>query len=296
MTDLTKICITSTAETALKKLKKAEIGVYNCQKQGARFIFSVKDKQVKKVFAIFKNPCYNICVAGESKRESIFKRMVLRAGLVAGAAIFVILAALSNSLVLKISVTGSGKYLEPEIRSIVTELGAGEYKPFKNFDSPAATGRILSLPQVTFCNIQKRGSVLIVDVQVDEENNSTQSRQPLKADISGVVKNIVAICGTATVNVGDSVKKGDILISAKTLAGEKEVESIAAGYAEIEYSGKSEYFSEKDDEQSLKQAYASLMLGNDKIINRTHTVKETEGGYLYLIDFTCLHKLSINVN
>lgn len=296
MTDLTRIEITSTAETALKKLKKAEIGVYDCKKQGARFIFSVKDKQVKKVFAIFENPCYNICVAGESKRESFFKKAIVRAGLIAGAAAFCVIAALSNAFVLKISVTGSGKYLEPEIRSIVTELGAGEYKTCRNFDYPAATGRILSLPQVTFCNIQKRGSVLIIDVQVDSENNQTQSHKALKSDIAGVVKTVVAICGTAEVKAGDTVKKGDVLISPKTLAGEKEIESLAAGYAEIEYSGVSEYFAEEESEENLKAAYASLLLGGDELLNRSHEVKPAEGGVIYLIEFTCLHKLRINVN
>ena len=56
MTDTARIKINSTAEGALRKLKKAGIGVYNCQKSGVAFLFSVKDKDIKKVFAIFEKP------------------------------------------------------------------------------------------------------------------------------------------------------------------------------------------------------------------------------------------------
>ena len=45
LTDITRVTIISTAEAALKKLKNANIGVYNCKKDGAKFIFSIKDKR-----------------------------------------------------------------------------------------------------------------------------------------------------------------------------------------------------------------------------------------------------------
>ena len=53
MTNRAEISIVSTAEGALRKLKKAQIPVYNCKKDGALFIFAVKDKDTPKVFAIF---------------------------------------------------------------------------------------------------------------------------------------------------------------------------------------------------------------------------------------------------
>ena len=69
MTDLTKIRITASAELALKKLKKAEIAVFDCKKSGAELLFCVKDKDVKKVFAIFDKPCYNIKVDKKATRR-----------------------------------------------------------------------------------------------------------------------------------------------------------------------------------------------------------------------------------
>lgn len=294
MTDFTRICIISTAETALKKLKKAEIGVYDCKRRGASFIFSVKDKHVKKAFAIFSNPCYNIRVERDGARRRIKKALLNRIGLLTGAALFIAVAAASNSFIFKISVSGNGSYLSPEIRRIVCEAGVKEFAPYRGFDRPAATGKILALPSVTFCNIEKRGSVLKVDVRVDERQSASLRRAALTADVNGTVKSIVAICGTPLCSVGDTVKKGDTLIAPYTAAGEKRVDCLAAGYAELECRGGAEIFAESECEESLKAAYSAALLTAEEILTRSHTVKKTDGGVIYVIDFTYLHKVSIN--
>lgn len=296
MTDLTAISVISTAETALRRLKKAEIAVYRCKKQGAEFIFSVKDKDIKKVFAIFGKPCYNVKVITKSRKERILRFFKLRAGLIFGAVMFIAAVIFSNTLVLKIEISGSGSYLEPEVRRIVYDEGAREFKPLSGFNASVATGRILALPQVTFCNIQKKGSVLAVDVQVDGEHFQSVSRKPLIADTDGIVRNVVAVCGTAAVAAGDGVKAGDTLIYAHMLAGEKIVDCIAAGYAELECRGTTEFFAGSESEESLKSAYSSLLLEDGEILSRKHTVKPTDGGVIYVIDFTYLHKLSINLS
>ena len=296
MNNRAKISIISTAEGALRKLKKARIAVFNCKKDGAAFIFEVKDKDTVKVFAIFDKPCYNVTVLRKSRKNRLLSFLPLRAGLVAGALAFVLLCIASNSLVLKIEVSGSGSYLEPEVRQIVYDEGAKEFKPFSSLNFSVATGRILALPQVTFCNIAKHGSVLTVDVQVDEEHYGSVDNKPLVSDCNGVVRNIVAICGTAAVEAGANVKKGDTLIYAHTLAGEEEISCLAAGFAEIECSGHAEYFAETDSDESLKEAYSSILLEDENILTRTHTVRPTDGGVLYLIDYSYLHKLSINLS
>ena len=295
MTDLTKISVTATAESALKKLKKANIGVYGCKKEGARFIFHVKDKHIKKAFAIFAKPCYNISVEYKSTRTRFLTRAVNRIGLVIGAFIFVVIAVLSNSFVFKITVSGSGSYLSPEVRRIIYESGVKEFKIYSGFDAPMATGKILALPQVTFCNIEKHGSILHVDVQVDEEHNRTASRTPLVSDRAGKVKNLVVICGTAAVSIGAEVKEGDKLIEPYTTAGDKQVDSIAVGYAELECTQTFEYYAAVESDESLKNAYAAVLLQAEEILTRKHTVYPAKDGVIYVIEFTFLHKLSINM-
>ncbi len=294
MTDTARITIISTAETALKKLKNANIGVYDCKKDGARFLFSIKDKDVKKVFAIFSKPCYNISVQ-QSRRENLLSRAVARIGLIAGAIFFVLIAVISNLFIFRIEVSGSGSYLSADVRRIIYEQGFSEFKAYRKFNVSEAEGKILALPQVTFCNIEKRGSVLKIDVQVDEELNGKVNPSPLVSDRNGVVKNIVVICGTPAVSVNYSVKSGDTLIYAYTVVGESTADCIVVGYAEIECKGVYEYAAPADTDTALKAAYSKANLYADNITNRTHTVKESDGGVVYIIEFTYLQKLSINM-
>lgn len=295
MTELTRISVISSAETAVKKLKKAEIGIYDCKRQGTRFIFSVKDKHVKKVFAIFSKPCYNIKVDGLGRRARVAKTLLNRIGLAVGAVIFAAAAAFSNSFIFKISVSGSGSYLSNEVKRIIYESGVKEFKLYRNFDLPMATGKILALPSVTFCNIKKRGSVLKVDVQVDGQYSQSARRTPLIADRSGAVKRIVAVCGTAAVSVGDRVHAGDTLIAAYTLAGEEKIDCLAAGFAELECSGTVEYPAPCESDENLKAAYASVNIDAEKIVTRSHKVRAAEEGVVYTVEFTYLYKLSINM-
>lgn len=294
MTEFALVTVISTAETALKKLKNAKIGVYNCKKDGARFIFSIKDKDVKKVFAIFSKPCYNITVQA-SRRRRLLNSALNRIGLLIGAFLFVAIAAVSNLFIFRIEVSGSGSYLNTEVKRIIYESGFSEFKAYRKFDAPAATGKILSLPSVTFCNIEKRGSTLVIDVQVDEEHSNTVNRSALAATRDGVVKSIVAICGTAAVQVGNTVLSGDTLIYPYTVANEEKVECIAVGYAEIECRGTYEYSAPNDSQTALKAAYAQANLYAENIISRTHTTKTADDGVLYVIEFTYLQKLSINM-
>ena len=294
MTDFSRVTVISTAETALKKLKNANVGVYNCKKDGAKFIFSIKDKDAQKVFAIFSKPCYNISVSGSRRKNALF-RATARIGLIIGALFFVCIAWIANSFIFKIEVSGSGSYLYADVKSIIYELGFSEFKAYKKLDTAKAEGKILSLPSVTFCNIEKHGSTLKIDVQVDEELNSTANRQSLKADRGGVVKNIVAICGTAAVSVNSTVNAGDTLIHAYTLVGEQKSDCIAVGYAEIECRGTYEYSAPKESEEAQKAAYSKANLYAENILSRTHTVKTEGEGVVYLIEFTYLQKLSINM-
>ncbi len=295
MNKLTSVSVVSAAESALYKLKKGGICVYSCKKRGAEFIFSIKDKDIKKVFAIFAKPCYNIRIVRYGTLRRLADLALLRVGLIVGATIFVALAALSDAFILKIEVAGSGSYLSEEVRRIVLDEGAGEFKRFSAFDGAAATGRILSLPNVTFCNVERRGSVLVVDVQVDGEHDFSASSGDLLSDREGVVKSIVAICGTAAVKAGDSVRRGTPLIIARTEAGEKSISVPAVGYCEIESSHTSEYVADCESEENLAAALASTAIDGERVIGRSWRVEPCDGGVRYIIECKVVHRLSINL-
>ena len=144
--------------------------------------------------------------------------------------------------------------------------------------------------------MQKRGTILYIDVETEEESGSPAGYVPLKSDGDGTVESIVAICGTVQVSAGDSVSAGDTLIAAYTEVSGQNVPCIAVGYAVILRSAAVSYTAAEESEQSLESAYAAALLytGGEEIVSRDYTVKTTAEGVIYNVDFTYRHTVSIN--
>lgn len=296
MKNLTRIKIISAPRQAVAKLVREDVPVYNCKKDGAYFIFSVPDNLVKKVFAIFARPCYNITIEKKSPLFRLKNFCARRAFLLVGGIVFVAAACLSNAFVLRVEVTGSGSYLNSAVRSVLYECGVREYSLYRGGNEAAIISRVLALPNVTFCSVQKRGSVLYVDVQTNTESGTRADYSPLKADRAGIVENIVAICGTPCVSVGDSVATGDTLIAAYSVADGQNMSCLAVGYAILSCTGSVSYAAERESEQNLSSAYAAALLyiGDGEITERSYTVSQNSEGVVYTVDFTYLHTISIN--
>lgn len=295
MTNQTCISITSTAESAIKKLKRENIPIFDCKKQGIYFKFKINDKHIKKVFAIFQKPCYNIYIEKNSPKIKLKITLINRIGLFLGVLLFVFFSILSQTLIFKISIKGNGEYLSPQVKQILYTQSGKNPTLYSKYNLPLATSQILALPQVTFCNIKKVGAVLVVDVQVDREHQTILDNKSLKSTKRGIVRQIVTICGTGCVNIGDEVQKDADLILPYTIINDKKYSCIAVGFVQLECNGRVEYAADKESEENLKVAYSTILLYADKILNKQHTVIKGQEGVTYIIDFTYLQKLSINM-
>ncbi len=296
MNNLTQFSVIASPGQALNKLSRENIPVYGCEKRGAYFLFSVRDNYVKKVFAIFAHPCYNVAVRRKSAKKRLAAFVFGRAFLIAGCILFAACAYLSDKFVFRISVTGSGAYLENEVKGIVYSLGVRENSYYKGIDEPALISQVLALPSVTFCSVKKSGSILYIDVECEEESADRANYSSLTADRDGTVEKVVAICGTAVAAAGEQVKKGDCLIAAYTTVNEQQISCLAVGYAVLSCSATVSSFAEEESEENLEKAYAAALLYADggEITSRTCSVTTNSEGVIYVVQFTYLHTLSIN--
>ena len=295
MNNLTRFQVIAAPRQAIKKLARAQIPVYDCKKQGARFAFSVPDNFVQKVFAIFAHPCYNIVIERKSPKMRLKNFVARRAFLMAGLAVFVVSAYLSNSFVFRVEVTGAA-HLENAVKGIAYSLGVREYSWYKGVDEAALVSRVLALPDVTFCTVHKSGSILYIDVREEEQSGISADYSPLVSDCSGTLKKLVAVCGTAAAEEGQKVRAGDVLIEAYAAVNEEKLPAIAVGYAVIERSAQISFSASEESEENLESAYASALLytDGDVITERSHSVQTTAEGVIYRVNFTYLHTISIN--
>ncbi|MBE7088976.1 MAG: hypothetical protein E7370_05655 [Clostridiales bacterium] len=292
---LTQFSVTAPVETVVKKLNKAKIPLFHLHKSNSCVLFSTQHKYCKKVFAIFSHPCYNVNVEVYDFKQKAINFAINRIGVFIGALIFLACVFLSNLLVLKIEVKGSGSYLKNEIHGIVSACGVRQFAPFSEDKKPAITAQILSLPQVTYCFVQKRGSVLIIEVATTNSSAPKTQLGGLYSDVNGSLQKIVALCGTACFTEGDKVNKGDLLIGAYSLYDGERVSCMAVGYADILCTASLEYFAEEDSRLNQNNALKAVNLYADNIIEKSLSVVKNSKGVIYKINFSYLRTLSINL-
>ena len=296
MSNLTGFCATTTVENALKKLAKANIAVYKLKKQRSTVYFYVEQEYVQKVFAIFSHPCYNIRIKQKSAKTRLKNFLAIRFGLVVGALLFTAACVLSNAIVLKVKVVGNGSYLSPRVLAAASDCGVKIGTPCFNLDKPLLTSRILSMPEVTFCSVQRKGSYLVIEVQTDEEHAPQTKAQSLASNCEGEVRRIVVISGTAEVGEGQKVTAGETLIGAYrvTESGERQ-DALAVGYVEIIKSANVTIFFESESEQNALKALAATALYSDEVIEKSFKVNPCDGGFNYDVAFKYIITLSINM-
>ena len=296
MNNLVIFRVTANAEVALKKLAKANIAVYKLKKHGLTITFGVTEEYTEKVFAIFKHPCYNICVVKQSSAVRLAAFLKKRFGLVAGAALFCTLAFLSGSMVLSVKVTGNGSYLSNEVTSIADSCGVKPFSLSRNMDIPSLQAKVMALPGVNFCSVQRAGAYLIIDVHTEEENVLKAQSSPLKADVSGEVYRIVAICGTAEKAVGERVNAGDVLIGAYCVtAGGESVSCLAVGFAELKVTATVSLYYDEESDENAEDALKCTSLYSDKVLEKSCKASPCDGGVKYDVTFCYLVTVAINM-
>ena len=242
--------------------------VKRVQKNGISL--QVERKDCKKAFAILKSSCYNVKKVRPRGLSRVAVFFVRRAGLLAGAVLFLICILIAETRVLSVRVTGSGAYLRPQVERILLENGVGRFSAFPS-ETGAVSAAVLALPRVSFCSLRMSGGILTVNVEVSDDDTAVASA-PLLAPASGTVQELVVVRGTPLVNVGDAVEEGSPVVGDYALFGEETRSVIVIARVIVAYPIAREYA--LPEEAALSQAF--LDFGE---IGDLHTTK-TENGWL----------------
>lgn len=282
--------VTARTETVLKKLAKAQIPVGCVSASGAKVRFSVNREYIRKVFAIFKHPCYNIGIRNKSVPMRFCDFLKRRTGVIVGALIVLAAIIYSQTAVLRISVTGNAEYLTQRVLSLAEECGAKRFTTCGGLDKPLLAARVMALDGVEFCSVSRKGWAIVIDVRIGNASYGNASRLPLCAEKCGVIKSLTVLCGTAEKSVGDSVSVGDVVIgNYEFLQGEERAECLAVGYVEIEVEGNITLFYESSSPENEKQALSAPSVYSESVVKKSLSVTPCDGGYYYKVDFTYLH-------
>lgn len=282
-------------ERALVKLKRAGIVVENVQKpQKNQLLFTVKRKDIEKVFAIYPDVCYNIDGyspytakrlggVGAARVVDFFKK---RVGFFLGILLFCAFTLFADSFVFGVEIVGSNVYAR-EAYAYLEEVGVKPFSPYKTGVEKDVCAKLLALDGVEYCSVQKRGGYVRVEIRTSPYLVKQAQAGDMIANRTGVITSIAVLKGTPLKKAGERVTAGETLVGGyfATESGERKETFVSARVKLVcEYE---KLFVDVDGETAFAQAYLELGLGEADEIVRAQTW-ETDGGTFVRMEYSAI--------
>ena len=242
---------------------------------------------VRKIFAISRNMCYNIRRVSRKGCYAPILKLFDKIGVVAGAICFAAFAYASDRRIEEFVFTGDAVGFKTELTAA---LGAeGLVLGSAITEDVSATGEKLALAidGIAYATVEKRGKRLIV-YAIKEKSSVVPidvRRERIVATEDGVVTKINCLSGVPLVCIGDEVKRGDVLIDGIYPVGDGSVKTYALGEVgllgrfvyEYEAAGKGKIF------EARALSLAKEALGDAEIISERSEFAEINGKFIFTV-------------
>ena len=161
--------------------------------------------------------CRGLCVSGVQGVPGFFLRYRRRYGVFFALLLLFLFFAFSGGRVWDVRIEGDGEIPSAAVTEELAAVGLTPGVKFSDLDFSALETELLRRsPRVAWLNINRRGNVAYVKVasraQVPKKEQ-TGTYANIVADEDALIEEITVRLGTETVRVGDTVRKGDLLIS-----------------------------------------------------------------------------------
>lgn len=144
------------------------------------------------------------------------KKYVNRIGFFCGAALFFIILYILSNFVWIININGNKLLTDKEILNSCKEIGVFEGKNKGKINCKYDAQRLmLQQKNIAWCSLNIEGSILTVNLTEVKSNDKKEREAPsnIVASSSGIISKIDAKSGNVAVKIGDTVAKGDLLVS-----------------------------------------------------------------------------------
>lgn len=161
-----------------------------------------------------------------------------RPGIIVGIIAFMVILELLSSFIWIIDIEGNKNISDDKIINACSSIGIKIGMKSSKIHTKSQRERLLlELDGLSWAALNIEGSRLTVNVSEAKENKVNEN-QPcnLKAEYDGIIKKIDVTSGNCVVKVGDTVKKGDVLVSGiiENVGGTRFVRSAGTVTAAVE--------------------------------------------------------------
>lgn len=182
--------------------------------------FLISTANYKRLEKLCDNICEDIHIVSKKGLPSLIYRYRKRVGLALGAIIFIALLFLSDSFVWKINISGNEKLSDKDILEALERLDfkTGSYIPSVDFYQLCAE-MLIECKDASWISVNMKGTVadvIVKETQHKPEREYIQSDDVpsnLIATADGVIERAEIFSGKPEVEIGEQVKKGQLLVS-----------------------------------------------------------------------------------
>ena len=255
----------------INTLKKEGIVLYDAKKlDRKRLKLTISSSDDKKFFAKLRNMCYNVKKLKNTGILAPFLYLYKNVGVFIGLVVFIASTICFNNVLIDIDFTGTGSLYKNQVSFYLEERGIKRFTPFSKIGLQELESDLLTNFDFSFVSAKKQGNRLIINsvLSTEPKNTIDTSKKRLISSVDGVVVNVNVYRGTAVVNVGDAVKKGDLLVDGYKIKKEEIIETYALACVTIKCEYNSVFESNLDEQEERAMLFAEQELGDKEIVNR----------------------------
>lgn len=225
----------------IKKMK-----IYNIKRDSHNICTMEVDYEKKKqLLSLLKEQNLEVMEVSSQGFKWKFKRLITSYGLIAGIILSSILYAVQYNFVWRIEIVGTENLQEKEVVRFVEDNLSSRWKSRINSKNVEQT-LVEHYQEISSASVAIVGQSLIVNIneavlpdEMQEENDAIVS------SFDGMITDITLIQGTLAIDVGDIVKKGDVLVYPYIIDSQGEMREVfpkADIWADVWLSGKEVHY------------------------------------------------------
>lgn len=202
-------------EKVLNICEKNRISLWDIHIKKGKICCKIKVSDYKKMPRLFKRQGVRLHILSRKGLPFFTNRYKRRFGAVLGVAVFFLLLFYLSSFVWIIDINGNKTVTDAEITALCEQIGIKEGMKSKNFDAKIkAQELLLKSNKLSWASFNIEGCVLSVNVtEIDKKKEDDLAPCNLVASSDGIIKHIDVTVGNCVVKVGDTVRRGDVLVS-----------------------------------------------------------------------------------
>ena len=155
-------------------------------------------------------------ISSYRKRRHIYNYRK-RCGVLVGGVLFVCLIAFLSSILWSVDVTGNSRLTEHDVKALLRECGVCEGVRLKDIDNDLVRIKMMSLSKdIAWVSVNVKGiraEVVLAEAERPPRKNEEALYSNIVASYDGLITGMVIERGQQMVKVGETVKKGDLLVS-----------------------------------------------------------------------------------